>query len=154
MVFQVCVVSHTWKSGTPIERSVTKPPTPRCTNMLAPGTPNSSLLSGCSFRCVRFCAPGKRDAIGFRGTETVRQKAFICTKWSKVRHWYRKRTSGVPTKAKGLNTRLRHKILIKGENRTRFSRECVSSTPAKWTRARSTFNATVVTVTVVTKTGI
>ncbi len=58
MVFQVCVVLHTWKSGTPIERSITKPPTLRCANMLAPGKPNSSLLSGCRFRYARFCAPG------------------------------------------------------------------------------------------------
>lgn len=38
MVFQVRLVSRTWKSGTPIEHSVRGEPTLRCANMLAPKT--------------------------------------------------------------------------------------------------------------------
>ena len=46
MMFQVRVVYRTWRSGTPTGRSVPRPLTLRCVNILAPGTPTRWLSDG------------------------------------------------------------------------------------------------------------
>ena len=95
-------ISETYSAATRLRRLFYDMPiTLRCANMLAPGTPTRCLSDGCCFRCAQFCIPGIAGHCCFTGIENVREKAFLCTKYTVTHLWYRKRTSGVPNEPRG-----------------------------------------------------